>query len=183
MSPIRHSMLNLLSGLVLVAAVGGCGGGEELPAPTSDTGKSTPEANPAPPTLGVADAYAGTWRACFPMTQDGGSSAEQFVFERTGAGTATFRFNVMHFAAPGCQGSGSVTQTDAASVSFVGVKTVSGETVHKAIFSRPGGSHKEILVIRADGKLYVGSDPQEAGYRTDVEGFPDTLSSVGYERQ
>jgi hypothetical protein len=159
--------------LTILAACGG--GSDRADGPTGD-------GPGAPGTADAVDKYAGSWVACFPDA-GAGSTRELLVISKTGAATGSFSIAATHFPGAGCTGTSSGTDGEAGSLTIVGTKTVSGETVDKVNTLEGGVSGKTILAVLPDGTLHTGRDRNDPEFRADAEGFPESLNPIGYTRQ
>lgn len=184
MTAIPDSVRPFLTSPLLAVLLAACGGGSDGAAgafaPTSVPGV-TDSAVTAP--ADAVDKYVGTWFACFPDSSAGGSSAETLVFERTGAAAATFRSREIHFVGAGCTGTSSADDSESGAVSLTGTKLVSGENADEVAITEGNTTRKNILAVRADGRLYTGSDRSEPDYSADAEGYPERFNPTGYAKQ
>ena len=128
----------------------------------------------------VVDKYVGTWVACAPGDA-GGFERDTLALNKSGATTMVFSETRFNFPSPDCTGNGTqVGGTVTGSFSFVGTKTISGQTVDKIDITTTGSGTltRQVIVIAADAQLHFGLTST-----VDASGYPDALDSVGWVRQ
>ena len=178
--PALSTSLRLLAGALLLVLVAGCGGsdddGQAVTTTTTTTTTTTSGSTSQSTTMAL---YAGTWTVC--SQEQGGSRREALQVNRTGDTTGTFSFTAQFFASTDCTGTAQRTETGSGTIVLVGKGSVGGEVVDKAQITEDNVTDKEILAVRADGKLYVGRDA-ESGGALDTEGYPTSFDTDPFNR-
>jgi hypothetical protein len=164
------STLRLLAGGVLLLLLTACGGGDGNAGGSAGGSVTSPSA--------AVDNYAGTWVECV-AGGTGGSEKNSMTFTKTGDTTMSLAISSRSFGTANCTGAEGPTLTDSGSVTFNGTKVIGSETVDRIDVVQSTGSFKQVLVIRADGRLYSGN--LSAG--TDGQGYPNALDPGGLTRQ
>lgn len=174
--PVRRLAGALL--LVLLAACGGGGGGGDADGGTAAPGTTSTTPATTSETSNV-DVYVGNWVACF--MEGGGSMRESLVITRTSDTSLTFTFTGQRFASTDCSGTAQSTDSGTGTATLTGKKTVGTEVADKVQITEGNVTDKDLLAVRADGKLYVGRDADSGG-TVDADGYPNTFDTDPFTR-
>ena len=170
-----HMLLPMVLVLSLGACCGGGGGGD---GPGSNPATSESATAPLPLADSDLQQYVGEWLACRPWVT--GSASERLVLHAGDAASLEAVVTTTYMDTPGCTGPVLLTQVVPMTFAPEGQKTIASDTVRKITITHENGMRfKQVMIIRGDGMLYLG-DPTAA---LDVNGYPDTLSTMGRTRQ
>lgn len=169
------------AGVLALAFLAGCGGGGDSSTAadtggTGGTGGTTPTA---------ADKYVGTWSGCFSSGSGTGSHRESVTITRTGDASASFVFTGSDYAAAGCTGTPTATDTGSGTIALSGTKTIGTDTVDKGVITDSGKpAEKQVFLVKGTGPitLSTGRGVNDGG-TLDADGYPTTLDTNLLTRQ
>lgn len=175
--PVRRLAGALL--LVLLTACGG-GGGSGDDAGTTGTTPGTPSGTSTTTTAASGvDVYVGRWTAC--LREQNGSQREELEITRTSDTQLNFTFTGRRFASTDCSGTAQSTDSGTGTGMLVGKGSIGGEVVDRVNITEGSQTDKDILAVRADGKLYVGRHPDDGG-SVDAQGYPTAFDTDPFTR-
>lgn len=183
--PAHSSSLRHVAGVLLLVALAACGGGDDDDDAGGTTTTTTTTTTDATTTTGATTQntamalYAGRWTVC--SQEQGGSRRETLQINRTSDSAGTFSFTGEIFTTTNCTGTAASTDSGSGTIVLVGKGSVGGEVVDKVQITENNVTDKEIVAVRADGKLYVGRDA-ESGGTLDSEGYPTTFDTEPFTR-
>jgi hypothetical protein len=181
--PALRTGQHLVAGTLLLVLLVACGGGDDDESSTSTTTTTTTTnttTTTGATTQNTATAlYAGRWTVC--TREQVGSQRENLEITRVSDTQATFVFTGQRFASTDCSGAVQSTDSGSGSIVLVGKGAVGGEVVDKVQITENNVTDKEVLAVRADGKLYVGRDADSGG-TLDAEGYPTTFDTDPFTR-
>lgn len=172
-------------GLVVLAS---CGGGSGTGTTSNSSGGSgtgattTAAGGGGTSTSAVVDKYVGTWVG--PCSSTGTSTAEieMLALQKVTDTSMNATDTQNNYNSLNCSGGPVTTKTNTSAGTWVGSKTIaSGETVDEINVVQNGQTQKQIIVIKADGKLYTGLQAPDG--TVDTNGYPNTLDPKGMTKQ
>lgn len=175
------STSRLLATGLLATLLAACGGGGGNPGTTTGSGSGSGSGSGGVTTgASAVEKYLGTWSMCTQVSiGDARSVRDRLTFAKSSETTMTVAATSTFFTSVDCSGGAGQTATINSTVALAGTKTINGETVDKVDVTNSGGTSKDVLRIRTDGKLYTGNP----GGGSDADGYPIALDPVGLTRE